>query len=95
DLHTYDAGPGLDHYKRHYANYHLPVDSGILRGKRGSFAPSRIAGRVWRSGEAVMPGKVGELMGRTRRRMDQIALAETSTTARLSGVYQALSQRDL
>ncbi|MEM1035392.1 MAG: GNAT family N-acetyltransferase [Pseudomonadota bacterium] len=92
---TYDAGPGLDHYKRHYANYHLPVDSGILRGKRGSFAPSRIAGRVWRSGEAVMPGRVGELMSRTRRRMDQIALSEVSTGARLSGVYHALSQRDI
>lgn len=94
-LNTYDAGPGLDHYKRHYANYHLPVDSGILRGKRGSFAPSRIAGRMWRSGEAFMPGKAGELMGRTRRRIDQIAIAETSTSARLSGVYNALTQRNL
>lgn len=94
-IHTYDAGPGLDHYKRHYANYHLPVDSGILRGQRGGLAPSRVAGRIWRAGEANLPGKVGSIMGRARRRMDQIALSETSNGARLSGVWHAVSQRDV
>lgn len=92
---TYDAGPGLDHYKRHYSNYQTPVDSGPLRGARGSFAPSRIAGRVWRWGENQMPAKVGGLMGRARRRMDQIALSETGLGGRASGVFGALSQRDL
>lgn len=94
-IHTYDAGPGLDHYKRHYSNYQVPVESGVLRGQRGSFAPSRIAGRVWRAGEHIMPGKAGALMGRARRRMDQIALAETNFGARLNGAVGALTQRDL
>lgn len=92
---TYDAGPGLDHYKRHYSNFQLPVDSGPLRGARGSFAPARVAGRAWRWGEDRMPGKVGGLMGRARRRMDQIALSETGLAARASGIFGALSQRDL
>jgi len=94
-LTIYDAGPGLDHYKRHYANFHYPVDSGVLRGRTGSLAPARIAGRGWRAAERILPGKVGELLGRTRRRMDQIALSETSTRARISGVLGALTQREL
>lgn len=94
-LKTYDAGPGLDHYKRHYANFHYPVDTGVLRGRKGSLAPARIAGRVWRKAEEVLPGKPGELLGRARRRMDQIALSETNTGARLSGVLGALTKREL
>lgn len=94
-IHTYDAGPGLDHYKRHYANFHLPIDTGVLRGQRGSFAPSRIAGRIWRAGEANLPGKLGDVMGRARRRMDQIALAEVTIGARASGVWNALAKRDV
>lgn len=91
----YDAGPGLDHYKRHYSNYQLPIDTGSVRGARGSFAPSRIAGRIWRSGERALPGKAGELMARARRRVDQIALAETTMSARVAGLFSALSHRDL
>ncbi|MEM8618033.1 MAG: GNAT family N-acetyltransferase [Pseudomonadota bacterium] len=94
-LMTYDQGPGLDHYKRHYATYQIPVDSGVIRGKRDSWAPSRLTGHLWRRGEAVLPGKVAGLMARARRRMDQIALAETSQTARMAGVVTALSQREV
>jgi CelD/BcsL family acetyltransferase involved in cellulose biosynthesis len=91
----YDAGPGLDHYKRHYSNIQWPVETGVLRGQRGSFAPSRLAGRAWRAGEKVLPGKAGTLMARARRRMDQIALSETSLGARIGGAFGALSQREL
>ena len=92
---TYDAGPGLDHYKRHYSNFQLPIESGPLRGVRGSYAPSRLAGRAWRWGETVLPGKAGALMGRARRRMDQISLAEPGFGARVSGVFGALNSREL
>ena len=94
-LTIYDAGPGLDHYKRHYANYYLPVEAGVLRGRRGSYAPSRVVGRVWRRAERDLPNKAAAIMGRVRRRMDQIALAEPTMGARISGVFGALSQREL
>ena len=92
---TYDAGPGLDHYKRHYANLQVPIDSGTLRGVDTSFAPTRMAGRAWRWGEQHMPSKAGEIMKRARRRMDQISLVETDLSGRMSGVINAISQRDL
>ena len=94
-IQTYDAGPGLDHYKRHYANFQLPVDSGTLRGNAKTVAPARLAGKAWRWGEGVMPAKAGELMKRARRRMDQVSLAELSVGARISGVVGALGQREL
>ena len=92
---TYDAGTGLDHYKRNYANYQLPIETGTLRGIRGSYAPSRIAGRMWRYGERTLTGKPSQLMGRARRRMDQIALSELNLGARLKGAYSALTTREL
>ncbi|MCF6328372.1 MAG: GNAT family N-acetyltransferase [Henriciella sp.] len=92
---TYDSGPGMDYYKRHYANFQLPVDCGILRGKTNNAAPARLAGKAWRWGESVMPDKAGELMTRARRRMDQVSLAELSLGARISGVVGALTQRQL
>ncbi len=91
----YDAGPGLDHYKRHYANFQLPVDSGPLRGTHRQYAPARVLGRVWYWGEAALPLKAGALMGRLRRRMDQISLAEPEFGGRLSGVFGALNPRNL
>jgi len=94
-LGIYDAGPGLDHYKRHYANYYLPVEIGVLRGRRGSYAPSRIVGRVWRRAERDFPGKAAAIMARVRRRMDQIALAEPTVGARISGIWGALSHRGI
>jgi len=94
-VHIYDAGPGLDHYKRHYSNIQVPVDSGVLRGTRSGYSPSRLAGNVWRMAERQLPGKASHLMGRARRRMDQIALAEPKLGARVMGVFGALSQRDL
>lgn len=93
DLVLYDAGPGLDHYKRHYANFQTPIESGVISGNAVGLNPSRVAGRAWRFGEQVMPQKAATVMARARRRMDQIASVETSLTGRASGILNALNHR--
>lgn len=93
ELRLYDAGPGLDHYKRHYANMQVPVDAGVLSGNIERLTPARVAGRAWRFGEQVMPGKAATIMARARRRMDQIASVETSLAGRASGILHALQHR--
>lgn len=95
ELDLYDAGPGLDHYKRHYANMQTPIDSGVIYGDSQQMHASRVAGRAWRFGEQVMPGKASELMARARRRMDQIASVEVTLSGRASGIFRALNSRDI
>lgn len=92
-LQTYDAGPGLDHYKRHYSNYQLPIDAGTLRGAHESLAPSRLAGQAWRWGENVMPDRASTMMQRARRRMDQVSQSEFSLSGRVSGLVDAFLRR--
>ncbi|MEO1188406.1 MAG: GNAT family N-acetyltransferase, partial [Pseudomonadota bacterium] len=92
-LFLYDAGPGLDHYKRHYTNMQLPVESGVLSGSTSSLNPARVVGQAWRLGEQLMPQKASALMARARRRMDQIASVDTSLTGRASGLISALQNR--
>ena len=89
----YDAGPGLDHYKRHYANLQVPIESGVIAGSVSQLTPARMVGRAWRFGEQVMPGKAATIMARARRRMDQIASVETSFAGRASGILHALNHR--
>lgn len=89
----YDAGPGLDHYKRHYANLQVPIESGVIAGNVSQLTPARMVGRAWRLGEQVMPGKAATIMARARRRMDQIASVETSFAGRASGILHALNHR--
>lgn len=92
-LAIYDAGPGLDHYKRHYANFQLPIESGVIAGSQGPLQASRVAGTVWRLGEQVMPAKASAIMARVRRRMDQIASVDTTLSGRANGLLNALHNR--
>ena len=92
-LSTYDAGPGLDHYKRHYANLQSPVDTGVVAGCTAPIQASRLAGRVWRLGENVMPSPAKTIMARARRRMDQIAAVDTTLSGRASGLLNAIQNR--
>lgn len=89
----YDAGPGLDHYKRHYANLQLPIESGVVMGESQLLTPARLVGRAWRLGEQVLPTKASALMARARRRMDQIASVDTSLSGRANGFVNALQNR--
>lgn len=92
-LTLYDAGPGLDHYKRHYANVQLPIESGVLTGNARVVNAARIAGQMWRIGENIMPQKASALMARARRRMDQIAAVDTTLSGRANGLVSALQNR--
>lgn len=92
---TYDSGPGLDHYKRHYTNYQLPIEAGTLRSSCETLALSRLAGQAWRWGENIMPDKASVLMQRARRRMDQVSQSEFSLTGRVSGAVNAIWRRGL
>lgn len=88
----YDAGPGMDHYKRHYANYQLPIGSGVIRARELAIRPDRLLGQAWRSGETYIPGGVAKVMTQARRRLDQICLAETDTMGRILGLRDAFSR---
>lgn len=92
-LHLYDAGPGLDHYKRHYANMQMPIEMGVLSGGDAQMHVSRMAGQVWRLGEQIMPAPAREVMARARRRMDQIASVDTTFSGRANGLLSALNNR--
>lgn len=89
---TYDAGPGMDHYKRHYANYQLPIGSGVVRARDLAVRPDRLLGQAWRSGETHIPGRVAQVMTQARRRLDQICLAETDTMGRILGLRDAFAR---
>jgi len=92
-LTLYDSGPGLDHYKRHYSNLQMPIETGVLPGAGDQIKLSRVAGQVWRFGEQVMPSRASQMMARARRRMDQIASSDTSFSGRATGLISALNNR--
>ncbi|WP_169711725.1 GNAT family N-acetyltransferase [Henriciella litoralis] len=85
----YDAGPGLDYYKRHYSNYQLPIGTGVVRSKTFALRPDRLLGQAWRSGERLLDGRVSNVMTQSRRRLDQICLSELDPINRLKGLRQA------
>lgn len=92
--HVYDAGCDADHYKKYYTNVMAPLDQGVLRAANGLTDPMRLLGACYRATEAAMPGRVGHLMGKVRRRSDQILLSEITPGARLRGFGQALFADD-
>ncbi len=88
----YDAGPGLDHYKRHYSNYQVPIGSGVVRSKSFAIRPDRLLGQAWRTGERVLVGRPASLMTQSRRRLDQICLSEITPISRLAGLGKAFGR---
>ena len=89
DQTIYDSGIGLDYYKKYYTNFQLPVDTGVLRVQPRAGIP-RLMADGWRMTEASMPGVMGRLMGKVRRRTDQIVMSEMTFGGRLSGLAKAL-----
>ena len=89
-LTRYDSGPGLDHYKKYYTNFQLPVDSGIIRAGQAKQSPGQYLAQRWVAAEAVMPRKMAGLMARVRRRSEQILLTETDLPGRARGYMRAL-----
>lgn len=89
-LTRYDSGPGLDHYKKVYSNFYLPVDAGIVLPTHTATTPARLFGHGWKVTEDVMPGPIARLMGKARQRSDQILLSETDLAGRARGFAHAL-----
>lgn len=88
----YDAGCDLDYYKKYYANLMAPLDRGVLRAGTAKLSPARLLGAGWRTLEDSLPGKAGDLLGKVRRRSDQILTSEITLPARARGFVQAISR---
>lgn len=91
----YDVGTGGDSEAFQFANVQVPIESGVVTGTLMPLHAQRVVGRAWRLGEQVMPRKASAAMARVRRRMDQIALVETSLSGRATSLLQALSHRSV
>jgi len=81
-LHTYDLGPGSDHWKRLFTADAVKVATGLIT------APT-LGGRLARAGDRLWTttplNRIG-LAGRVRNRLDQIATIETAWSGRAQGV---------
>jgi CelD/BcsL family acetyltransferase involved in cellulose biosynthesis len=78
-----DLGRGGTHYKTYYASYEVPLEAGRV------IAPGRAAFglRSWDLAEAaagILPGKLGELPARARRRWSQVSAFEPQMGPRLA-----------
>jgi len=89
DQTIYDSGIGLDYYKKYYSNFQLPVDTGALRVQSPNGLP-RLMAEGWRLTEGSLPGVAGRLMGKVRRRTDQIVMSEMTIGGRINGIAKAL-----
>lgn len=89
---VYDAGPGQDYYKKYYTNVMTPVDQGVLRTGKAGLAPVRLLSSSWRQLETRLPARAGQIMGKVRRRSDQILVSEVSALDRMRGFAQAATR---
>lgn len=88
-LTTYNAGAGHHHYKKYFANDAIEVFSGTLRVSGSEFGVSDWPARVWRSAEHLSPSLVKTVLGKVRRRSDQILASELGLAGRLKGFARA------
>jgi CelD/BcsL family acetyltransferase involved in cellulose biosynthesis len=81
-LHTYDLGPGSDHWKRMFTADVVEVATGLITAPTLGGRLARAGDRLW----ATPPlDRIG-LTGRVRNRLDQIATIETAWSGRAQGV---------
>ncbi|MHB8283236.1 MAG: GNAT family N-acetyltransferase [Caulobacteraceae bacterium] len=89
-LHTYDLGPGSDHWKKLFTADNAQVGLGLAtaRGLGGHMAS--LSEGVW----AVPPLAAAPIAGRVRNRLDQIAAMELTVGGRVRGVLHAVTALD-
>lgn len=90
NLTYYDMGPGLTHYKRHYTNWSLPVETGVVRGTGRGRILDRAAGYAWSGAEARLPAPISTVMGKARRRFNQVLISEQTFQGRAAGLATAM-----
>ena len=88
--HIYSAGCGLDHYKKYSSNAMAPLDRGVIRGSSNRPTSHQLLSAGWHGLETALPGRVGQIMGKVRRRSDQILTSEIDTAGRARGFVNAL-----
>jgi CelD/BcsL family acetyltransferase involved in cellulose biosynthesis len=89
-LHTYDLGPGSNHWKRLFTADAVDVAAGLIT------APT-LQGRLARAGDRLWTTPPLDRVGlavRLRNRLDQIATIETAWTGRARGVLAMASALD-
>ena len=88
----YDLGAGHYHYKKAYSNISFPVDSGVLRTEKHVSHPDRLVARAWSQFENRAPDELANVLGKVRRRTDQIVITELDLPRRARGMLQALNR---
>jgi CelD/BcsL family acetyltransferase involved in cellulose biosynthesis len=86
-LHTYDLGPGEDHWKSQFTNENDEVGAGLAVAPNFAGAIARSSDRFW----TLPPLRDAALVGRVRNRLDQIAALELTLGGRMQGAAYALT----
>jgi CelD/BcsL family acetyltransferase involved in cellulose biosynthesis len=82
-IHRVDLGTGGDHYKKHYASHTVPLGQGRVL----SPGLAALGIRTWELAEQTVehvPGKIGTLPGRLRRRWAQVSAFQPQLAPRLA-----------
>jgi len=86
-LHTYDLGPGEDHWKQPFTTGDETIGAGLAVAPNFAGALARSSERFW----ALPPLRDAALVGRVRNRLDQIAALELTLGGRMQGAAYALT----
>ncbi|WP_417477947.1 GNAT family N-acetyltransferase [Maricaulis sp.] len=85
-----DLGAGSAHYKKYYRSYDVPLGQGRVLG-RGLAALGIRSWEMTESAARIMPGKLGEIPARLRRRWAQASAFESGLPPRLASMARALT----
>ncbi len=86
-LHTYDLGPGEDHWKSPFTHGEETIGAGLAVAPNFAGALASSSDRFW----ALPPLRNAALVGRVRNRLDQIAALELTLGGRMQGAAYALT----
>ena len=89
---TLDLGPGLDGYKRHYADETFaPVSSGFIAAGGPAAALSRLYGAAEAAAERAPIGGLSRLPGKIRRRYSMISACDPTFSGRAKAMVSAVT----
>jgi CelD/BcsL family acetyltransferase involved in cellulose biosynthesis len=88
-LTVYDAGVGHAHYKKYFSNAATTVWGGTLPSSQPGLSLSGLASSAYRTVERRAPTAPKAILGKIRRRSDQILASELSLSERVKGFVKA------
>jgi CelD/BcsL family acetyltransferase involved in cellulose biosynthesis len=86
-LHTYDLGPGSDHWKKLFTSDAVEVSYGLVTADGLGGRLAGVSESVW----AAPPLAGVQMADRLRHRLDQIATMELTVGGRVRGVINAVA----